>query len=276
MHKVFKPGEIRKGIGTVKIPDIEFKLEEFSDEDENEAKIKEQALIENLRKEITEEVKNASTGEIGRKKIIAQQKCDTMIKNAKTEADKTLADAKAESERIINEAHSMSDQIKQDAYNDGKNAAVAEKSELFEHLAHYITQSVEEIKNEQNSYFEKYSSELKHLALTICEKVISQKIEEDDLLMYNVIKDAVKSVRDAKWVKVEVSSKLSGYIDSLEKELNTEGKTIEFVLSDDAPKDTCVLNTSSGIVVATLSEQLHNLKDFVDNLDKGDSNESQP
>lgn len=274
MHKVFKPGEIRNGIGTVKIPDLELKIEDSSESDDNEKK--EQALKDELYKKITEEVKNEYQGEIGRKKILAQQKCDVMLRNAKTEADKLLSDAKAESERIINDANSMSDKIKQDAYNEGRNAGLTEKSELLEHLAHYISQSIEEIKGDHEKYFEEYSNEMKRLAVSICEKIIAQKIEEDDLLMYNVIKDAVKSVRDVKWIRAEVSSKLAGYVDSLEKELNADGRNIEFVLSDDAPKDTCVLNTSSGVVVATLSVQLHNLKDFIENLDKGDSNEDQP
>ncbi|MGN1480972.1 hypothetical protein [Porcipelethomonas sp.] len=275
MHKVFKPGEIRNGIGAVKIPDMEFKIEDCSGDDDD-AKKKEQALKDELYKQITEEVKNECQGEIGRKKIIAQKKCDVMLRDARTEADKIISDAKAESERIINDASSMSEKIKQDAYNEGRNNGLTEKSELLEHLAHYISQSIEEIKGEQEKYFEEYSNEIKHLAVAICEKIIAQKIEDDDLLMYNVIKDAVKSVRDVKWIKAEVSSKLAGYVDSLEKELSTEGQNIEFVLSDDAPKDTCVLNTSSGVVVATLSVQLHNLKDFINNLDKGDNNEDQP
>ena len=183
MHRVFKPGEIRRGIGSVKIPDIEFEIEESSEDDENDAKKKEQALTEELYKKITEEVKNEYAGEIGRKKIIAQQKCDVMLRDAKNESEKIISDAKAESERIINDANSMSEKIKQDAYNEGRNAGLSEKSELLEHLAHYISQSVEEIKSEHEKFCEEYSNELKHLAVSICEKIIAQKIEEDDLLM---------------------------------------------------------------------------------------------
>ncbi len=36
------------------------------------------------------------------------------------------------------------------------------------------------------------------------------------------------------------------------------------------------MNTSNGLVVATVSEQIKNLREFIEMLDKGDSDESKP
>lgn len=272
MRKIFKSEELRKDNRIVKIPDIEFNVPD----EESEDKEKEQLITKEFYEKALSEVRNEYSGEIGRKKLLAQQECNRMIHNAKKEAEKIVSDAGAESGRIISEAKKLSDQIKLEAYNEGRKNGLAEKSDLLENLSHYISQSIEEIKAEQNEYFEAYSKEIRRLAIEICEKVIFQKIEEDDMLMYNVIKNAVKSVRDAKWIKASVSSQLSGYIDSLEKELNDAGENVEFVLSESVPKDTCVLNTSNGLVEATISTQLNNLKEFIYKLDKGDSNEDLP
>ena len=109
--------------------------------------------------------------------------------------------------------------------------------------------------------------------MDICEKLICQKVESDDMVMYGVIKDAVRYVRDTKWVKAEVSKELSGYLDSLEKELKQAGQNVEFIFAEGVPKDTCILNTSNGMVVATLSQQIKNMREFLNSLDKVEQDE---
>lgn len=273
MRKIFKPENIRKDIRVVRIPDIEFQVQK--DEDEAEAEKNEEIRIQELYDKALVEIRDEYSGEIGRKKLVAQQECGRLVQNAKKEAEKILEDAKVQSETLIAEANAATEKIKQDAYNEGYAKGIAEKSELLENLSEKISQSIEIMKADEQSYFDNYTQELKTLAFEIAEKVISQKIEEDDMLMYNVIKDAVKSVRDAKWIKVSVSDQLSGYVDSLEKELKDSGANSEFIISDGSPKDTCVLNTSNGLVVATLSTQLANMKEYILKLDKGEGNEEQ-
>lgn len=272
MRKIFKSEELRKDNRIVQIPDIEFEIHNEDSDD----KAQEQVVTQELYDKVLADVRNEYSGEIGRKKLIAKQECSRMLHNARKEAEKIVSDAQNEKESIINEAKALSEQIKAEAYEEGRKSGLTEKSDLLENLSHHISQSIEEIKSEENQYFETYSKELRRLAIEISEKVIFQKIEEDDMLMYNIIKGAVKSVRDAKWIKANVSAQLSGYIDSLEKELSDSGMNVEFVLSENSPKDTCVLNTSNGVVVATLSEQLANLKDFIGKMDKGDGNEDMP
>ena len=92
--------------------------------------------------------------------------------------------------------------------------------------------------------------------------------------MYGVVKDAVRYARDAKWVKTEVSAELAGYVDSLEQELHLSGQNIDFIFSEGISKDTCILNTSDGLIDASVTEQLKNLREFINTLDKGDSDES--
>ena len=93
------------------------------------------------------------------------------------------------------------------------------KSELIENLSQYLSQSIEQLKRDEYEYFEEYAVQLKYIAVEIAEKIIYQKISDDDMTMYKLVKNAVRSVRDVPWVKAEVSEQLSGYADSLEKEL---------------------------------------------------------
>ncbi|MGN0614411.1 MAG: FliH/SctL family protein [Porcipelethomonas sp.] len=280
MRKVIKPEDIRSDRKVIKIPDVEFEPEPLPENPEAEESVEQQpeqpVLTPELREQITEEIREELAGELGRRRIAATQECGRLVHDAKQEAETIIAQANAEKNRILSDAEAQSKQLMAQAYSEGSKKGFEEKKTLLDNLAVYISHSVEEIKRERNRFFEEYSRELKHLAVDICEKIISQKIEDDDMVMYGVIKDAVRYVRDAKWVKAEVSSELSGYIDSLEKELQDSGQSVEFILSEGVPRDTCILNTSSGLVVATLSEQIRNLREFIDSLDKGDSDEGKP
>lgn len=279
MRKIIKPEDIRRDKKVVKIPDVEFEVEVFDENpeasDENLAEAsKETVVTQELREQITGEIRDELAGELGRRKIKAQKECDMLIRDAKNEAGVIVAQANSEKERILNEARIQAQQITAEAYEEGAKNGFKEKTALLDNLALYISHSIEEIKKEKNQFFKEYAKELKHLSVEICEKVISQKVEEDDMIMYGVIKNAIRYARDTKWIKADVSSQLSGYIDSLEKELHDSGQNVEFILSESVPKDTCILNTSDGLVVATLSEQIKNLREFINTIDKGDTDEN--
>ncbi len=233
-------------------------------------------LTEELREELKEEIRQELLGELGRKKISAQKEISIMQRDAKMESEAIIAQAHAEKEQMLSDASEKASQILSEAYQEGIKKGFEEKKTLLDNLAIYISNSIEEIKRERNEFFEAYAKELKVLAIDICEKIISHKIDEDDMIMYGVIKDAVRYVRDTKWVKAEVSRELSGYVDSLEAELKTSGQNVEFIFSDGIPKDSVIMNTSNGLVVATVSEQIKNLREFIVMLDKGDSDESKP
>lgn len=270
MRKVFKPENIVKSEKTVRIPDIEFKQELASSEDEaGEPTILTEEVFENIKEQMREEL----AGELGKKKLSAAHDRDVMLNKAKKDAQKLIDDANVSRRQILDEANSAAELIKKNAYEEGLKKGVADKTELLENLAHYISHSIEQLKHDESEYFTEYEKQLKYVALEIAEKIIYQKIQDDDMTMYNLLKKAVKSVRDASWIKAEVSEKLSGYADSLEKELADIGINAEITINENVPDDTCVLNTSDGYVVATVSQQLENLKDFIGRQDKGGNDE---
>ncbi len=270
MRKVFKPSNIIKNDRVVRIPDIEFKPEPAaSDEEAGEPTILTDEVYENIKEQMREEL----AGELGKKKLSAAHERDVMLNKAKKEAQKLVDDANVSRRQILDEANSAAELIKKNAYEEGMKKGIADKTELLENLAHYISHSIEQLKHDETEYFEEYEKQLKYVAAEIAEKIIYQKIQDDDMTMYTLLKNAIKTVRDASWIKAEVSEKLSGYADSLEKELSDIGISAEISIDENAPVDTCVLNTSDGYVVATVSQQLANLKEFINKQDKGGNDE---
>lgn len=271
MRKVFKPENIFKSDRAVKIPDVEFIPEPIkTDGEETEEK---QVLTEEVYEEIKTKMRDELAGELGRKKLSAAHERDVMMNKAKKEAQKILDDANVSRRQILDDASASAETIKQNAYNEGLKKGIADKSELLENLAHYISHSIEQMKKDEEEYFKEYEKQLKYVALEMAEKIIYQKIQEDEMTMYTLVKNAVKTVRGADWIKVETSQKLSGYADSLEKELADSGIEIELSINETVPEDTCVINTSEGVVIATISEQLSNMKEYISRQDKGGNDE---
>ncbi len=270
MRKIFKPENVVKNMKTVMIPDVEFKQDpEPLMNDNGEPKMLTKEIYEEIKKELRNEVK----GELNRKRLNAAHECDRLIAKAKKEAKLLTDDAAVSRKRILDEANESANKIKADAYKEGLQKGIAEKSEMLDSLSQAIVQSIKQLKANQEDYLEEYARQLKFLASEISEKVIYQKIQDDDMIMYGLIKNAVKTVRNASWIKAEVSGKLSGYIDSLEKELSDSGIRAEISINDSAPPDTCIINTSEGFVDASVSKQLENLKDFIDRQDKSGNDE---
>lgn len=267
MRKVFKPDKIIKNNKIVRIPDVEFKPEPKDSDGEPVI------LTDEVYREIEEKMRDKLAGELGRQKLSAAHERDLILSKAKSEAQHIIDDAKVSRRHILEEADSSAVDIKSKAYQDGLKKGIEDKTEQLESLAGYISQNIEQLKNAQDEYFREYEKQIKYIAVEIAEKIIYQKIQEDDMAMYSLVKNAVKSVRDSSWIKAEVSEKLNGYADSLEKELADFGIKAEISVSADVPDDTCVLNTSEGIVVATVSQQLENLKEFISRQDRGGNDE---
>lgn len=273
MPKIFKQEHVNKTSGTVRIPDAVFEIPVYDAEEA--AKITDRPVVtKEMYRQIVESVRSDMYGTLDKKKLIINKQCDDMLNKARAEADEIVNNARIMAERITDAAKSDADSIKLDAYDIGKREGIEENAELLNDLSDKILSSLNQIKADEEEYFEKYEAGLRSLALEMTEKIICQKMEDDDLFMYNVIKSAVKSLRDVSWVRAEVSDQLSGYIDSLENELSSSGHRVELVIRENVPKDTCVLNHSDGVVIATLSEQLHNLREFVQKFDKDESNEN--
>lgn len=274
MRKVFKPENIMKNDSPVVIPDMEFKpLFEEKEEEEEKQEEEKVILTEEVYDNIRDELRNELAGELGKQKLRAAHERDMILHNAKKEAKKIIDEANESKRQMIEEAEATVDEIQTRAYNEGLKKALEQKSAALDELTKKISDTIGTLHGEQEGYFAEYASQLKYLAVEIAEKVINQKILEDDMTMYNLIKNAIKTARNASWIKAEISQSLSGYADSLEKELAECGINVEVILNDEVENSACILNTSEGMIVASVSQQLEKMREFIERQSKGGNDE---
>jgi len=148
-------------------------------------------------------------------------------------------------------------QAEERAYNDARKAKEAEISRCIAEVEALLR----EIRLEQEQYMERYIRELKYFAVDIAEKLILQKISEDDMVLEKLVLKTVSESLGSQWLKVEVSNRLTKLVERLKEELNKpEYRGQAMVTPVEAPIDTCRVVTESGATVATVSVQAENLR----------------
>lgn len=127
-----------------------------------------------------------------------------------------------------------------------------------------------ELQEQQDQYMEQYARELKYLAVDIAEKVMLQKLAEDDLALAPLVLKTVSSVKHSRWLTVDVSERLVGLVGYLNEELKKpEYRGTAEVAPTASPDDTCRVNTDEGTLVATLSVQTKHLREAFADTDAG-------
>ena len=145
----------------------------------------------------------------------------------------------------------------QSAYFDALNK---KKCELKECISDVQT-LLNELTHKHEEFIEQYTNELKYMAVNIAEKMILEKISDDDEILQKLVLQNVKSVKNADWIGVELSERLVGLVDYIKKELEMpeyKGKANVNMVADKI--DTVRITTEDGTLVSTISVQANNLR----------------
>ena len=125
---------------------------------------------------------------------------------------------------------------------------------------HQIQGVLRTLEENQREFLEGYRDHLASLAADIAEKLILHKIDEDDLYLKALVMKTVGSVKNAEWITVEVSNQLVNLVEQLRQEFkNGDYGNVE-VAARYHPEDTCLMETDEGVLDASISEQIRNLK----------------
>lgn len=148
-------------------------------------------------------------------------------------------------------------EAEQRAYTDALRQKRSELNQAIERVDAQLA-AMQEM---QTQYMKQYAKELKFLAVDIAEKMIAEKIAEDDMALSKLVMQMVTSVKNASWINVEVSEQLVSLVEAIRKELEKpEYHGRAYVTPTASARDTCRVTTEDGTVVATISAQAQNLR----------------
>lgn len=206
--------------------------------------------------------------EVDEEKLSPHDLYKHMLGKAQSESERIFSEmnaaAKAEREGMLEDAAQEIEELRREAAENGYRDAYEGKSAELESLMNEIKKTINGVHITLDTYMRRYERELPGLALGIAEKVIVRKLEEDDHVLIELCRAALSTVRSEGYVTVEVSERLPGLAAKLRRELTAKdyyGMHID-VKAKDLPEDSCIIQTQEGVVDASVSEQIQNLKEL--------------
>ncbi|MEG0035675.1 MAG: hypothetical protein RR743_03345 [Oscillospiraceae bacterium] len=158
--------------------------------------------------------------------------------------------------------------VAEQAYYDALNK---KKAELRDNIAK-VKKLMDELAKRQNEYMQQYTDELKYMAIDIAEKIMLEKIQEDDMILERLVLQSVKSVKNAEWINLELSERLISLVDFMKNELEKpeyHGRAFVFPIA--GTDDICRVTTDDGTIVSTIGVQTENLRKAFKETDQQDA-----
>jgi flagellar biosynthesis/type III secretory pathway protein FliH len=193
--------------------------------------------------------------EIAREEIVsaAMAEAGRIIEDAVRQAEEKKAD-------ILATARFQADKLKREAAEEGRREGFVSVVGEMEQAARGIEKAVADFEGERAGFETEYEDHLRWLAIEIASKVLAKKVSDDDAEMAEMVQKAVQGVRNEPWIRVEVSQEMVHLIDRLST-LYDQSAGIE-VSAIPAAAGTVHIETSSGVVDASLRTQLENLREY--------------
>lgn len=291
MHSVLRNSLNFDNEDAVMIPDVEFEpvnlAQLYNQQTDNGNDQKETDTVSN---EIsgfdmsgyTDEQKNQVSAFLSEKIEQLNQKIQEDADAQRAEAEEEFrlkmeqleADGEKHRQEIIKHAQMQAGEIFEKARQQGLNAGKKEKKDEISEKLLWLEQTVAEMKALQNERFEEFSDQLKWLSCDVASALVYKKISEDDLYLKELVRAAIKEAKGAEWISVELSDKFTRLVDELKKEYENSDTKTEFETVANTDDGDVVVNGSDRKVVASVREQLSNIREFFRSFDESDDSQN--
>lgn len=208
----------------------------------------------------------------------ATEKAAEIIKNAEIEAskikDEALSDAKQEAENIKEE--SAKDGYKEGHENGTKEGYEKGYQEGFDsgkEVADKLIAEANDIKrnylNEKEKVLGSIEEDVINLTFEICEKILNQKLIEDEEVVTNMVIKGIKSLNTKDSVTIRVSEYDFEKVEQSKEKILTKASLIESIevkKDINLNKGDCIIESSKGNVDVSLSLQIEEMKSKINDL----------
>lgn len=239
MLKVMKPGQVLPSDDVVMIPDA--------------SSVPDQAM----------ELSQLYSGDSSKLQEVYEELTRKAEEDGKRVSEGLLERAKREREDILDQARQEAFSIREQARKDGYAEGLRQRSDEIDSALGQLQDTLLRMAEEQDSFLKTYAKNLNLLAVEIAGKVLQAKIQEDDLILTDMVKKALSTVKDADWISVEISSQMPKLVECLRRDMaEHQGEysvgRIEITPSPGKP-GSCLIQAEDRVIDASVSTQLENM-----------------
>ncbi len=201
---------------------------------------------------------------------------ESTIRKAQEESDAILTRAREQAKReadqilqmALQEAEALGVQLSEQA----RRQAAGERAQEIQQTLNRAETALEALNRQHAQFMRQYEEELKWFALEIASKILHRRVEEDDAQLLELVKAAAESVKRVPWMTIQVSQEMTGLLAALQQYLAVSGNQPApqvDILAIQQPPGSVLIETPEGIVDASVSTQLKNLKESFQQAENG-------
>ena len=202
---------------------------------------------------------------------------------ARVQADEIVAQARQEGEALLEQYRKQAEQEAQEAretarqegyrqgYADGMKKAQVEGAAAMESQRREEQQEVrtflEEATRAREDLMEKVQGELCDLSIAVAEKIIHISLKSSREVIVRMIQMATERLKRREWVRIYVggcdAKELAQIAPELTASLTGLSDHIKLIPLADDESGTCIIEMPDEIIDASVSTQIHNLRDIL-------------
>ncbi len=196
---------------------------------------------------------------------------EEVLENARKQADKILADARGQAEILREQGYQEGMET---GRADGTRQALEEHRQTLDAELHELRQNVREVVTEvsieKEKLIEQYIDDLKKVSLAVAEKIIQTSLQSSGDIVKRMIISATDKMQRKQWVKIYVTKCETGISMEVDAEfleaLSKLSDNIKLITMDNGEPGTCIIELPDEIIDASVSTQLENIKDILNNV----------
>lgn len=197
-------------------------------------------------------------------------------------ANEIIKEAEKKAEQILADAREQADILRQKSFREGHEEGVQagtreayeeHKKELDQEIRQLQTNIADVIKSvsiEKTKLLEQYVDDLKKISLAIAEKIIQTSLQSSSDIVKRMILAATDKITKKQWAKIYITKCNT----SISMDVDTEfldamsklSDNIKIVTMDNGEEGTCIIELPDEIIDASVSTQLENIKDILNNV----------
>lgn len=196
--------------------------------------------------------------------------------------EKILANARQQADRILADAREQAGLLREQGYReglesgrvDGTRQALEEHKEILDAELHTLRQNIREVVTdvsiEKEKLLEQYIDDLKRVSLAVAEKIIQTSLQSSGDIIKRMIISATDKMQRKQWAKIYITKCETGISMEVDAEfleaLSKLSDNVKLITMDNGEPGTCIIELPDEIIDASVSTQLENIKDILNNV----------
>lgn len=218
-----------------------------------------------------EEEEDGGAEEEAREEQFATERANEILEEAERRAEQLLADSRDQADILRQKAF-------RDGYEEGRQEGTREAYDeqrrlLDQEIRQLQTNAADVIQSvsiEKTKLLEQYVDDLKRISLAVAEKIIQTSLQSSGDIVKRMILAATDKITKKQWAKIYITKCDTGISMDVDTEfldaMSKLSDNIKIITMDNGEDGTCIIELPDEIIDASVSTQLENIKDILNNV----------